>query len=166
MRSDPHASRIAWRIEHQLAPAIALARDAIDARLGQLDGWGSGSDEPQVTTSTSTSSTERHATRRAQLAADHEQIHDDTRALGIMVDDLLRYCRRLVSGIDLIEADLPAVPLCMEGLAGKEGSIEWGDVTCAMPAVKRDLCQQHYDAWRKHRMSRGIDTSRDHQPAA
>lgn len=165
--SDPHAMRIAARVERHLAPAITLARWAIEAQIARIDGWPGTSTDPHVRTSRGTSSTEAAGERRAQLAADYQQLHDDLVALDTTISDLLRMCRRIHTGVEPAEDDHgPAIPLCFEGQTGKEGSIVWGDVTCAMPAVKRDLCQQHYDAWRKHRMSRGIDTSRDHQPAA
>lgn len=166
MHRDPHAMRIAWRIEHQLAPAIVIARTALEARIARLNGWNTITDDPHVTTSTSGSSTERHATQRAQLTADHQQLHDDLRDIDRMVSDIIRMCGRMTSGIDTPTADLPDVPVCMEGLAGKDGSIVWGDPTCAMPAVRKGLCQAHWMAYYRHLRDRGVDVTKHHEPAA
>lgn len=164
---DPHAMRIAARIERHLAPAITLARWALEAQIARIDGWPGTSTDPHVRTSRGTSSTEAAGARRAELAADYQQLHDDLVAMDTTVSDLLRMCRRIHTGVEPDEDDHgPAIPLCMEGQTGKEGSIVWGDVTCAMPAVKGGMCQAHYLAWYRHRRSAGIDTSRDHQPAA
>ena len=55
--------------------------------------------------------------------------------------------------------------LCCSGQTGKHAQIEWGDPLCMMPAVKKDLCQKHYDAWRYACNRDGIDRSKDYEPA-
>ena len=162
---DPHAMRIAARIERQLAPTVIVARLAIERRIADVDGWPITSDDPHVRTSLGTSSTESAGARRAQLAADHRQVHEDLRELDDLVSRIIRSCRRMATGAEPVD-DGPPIPLCMEGQSGKEGSIVWGDPMCAMPAVKSGMCQRHYDSWRRHRLTSGIDVSRDHEPAA
>ena len=55
--------------------------------------------------------------------------------------------------------------LCCSGQQGKHDAITWGDPLCMMPAVKKDLCQKHYDAWRYACNRDGIDRSKDYEPA-
>ena len=150
-----------------MAPLITLARDATAERINRLDGWTSGgSSDPHVTASRPASSTERHGEQRARLAADYQQLHEDLGQIDELVRSVIGMCQRMVTGKDITQPELPDVPLCMEGQTGKDGSIEWGDTTCAMPAVKSGMCQAHYLAWYRHRRSRGIDVSRDHEPTA
>ena len=164
---DPHAMRIAARVERHLAPAITLARWAIEAQIDRIDGWPGTSTDPHVRTSRGTSSTEAAGERRAQLAADHQQLHDDLVALDTTISDLLRMCRRIHTGVEPAEDDHgPAIPLCFEGQTGKEGSIVWGDVTCAMPAVRKGLCQAHWMGYYRHLRDRGVDVTKHHEPAA
>ena len=56
--------------------------------------------------------------------------------------------------------------ICADMQAGKDGAIEWGDPLCVMPSVKAGLCSKHYYAWYRWRVTNGVDTSRDHEPAA
>ena len=156
---DPHAMRIAAIIERHIAPKVPRAEEALTERLNRL-GTSSGDNE-RVRTSTSSSTTERQAMQRIAITADLFQVREDLRSLNTLANDISRMLDRIITGRQPDDHDTPDVPVCLEGQHGKEGAIEWGDPLCAMPAVKRDLCQRHYDAWRRHRLNRGIDTSRD-----
>ena len=167
-RPDTRLMRLAWLIEHGAAPGVTRARATLDEQLAQHDGWPTRGDSAGGRTSLGTSSTETAGTGRAACTAHHEQIDRDiaelvelTRALVRMCDKISR--RRAIDRND--DRNDVDVPVCFEGQLGKEGNIEWGDVTCTMPPVKRGLCQHHYDLWYRHRRAHGIDVSRDHQPA-
>ena len=56
--------------------------------------------------------------------------------------------------------------VCCDMLHGKDGAHEWGDALCSRPSVKAGLCTTHYYAWYRWRIANGIETARDHEPAA
>ena len=156
----------ALRGEH-LAPALDNALEHIGAQLRYCDGYARpGGDDVRVATSLASSPTERAAAMRYALTTHREDIRDvvnEIHALLKHLDAQVRQCYGLLGPVE--QTVVAVVPLCSQGLSGKDGSLEWGDPTCMMPAVKNGLCTAHYFRYYRHRIAKGVSVDRDFEPA-
>jgi len=155
----------ALRGEH-LAPALDNALEHISAQLRYCDGFAKSGDDVRVSTSLAQSPTERAAAMRYALSTHREDIRDvvnELHALLKHLDAQVRQCYGLLGPVE--QTVVAVVPLCSQGLAGKDGNLEWGDPTCMMPAVKGALCGNHYMRWYRWRVEHGKPVDRDFEPA-
>lgn len=156
--------RAAWRLEHQAAPATTNALATIHDQMRTIDGWPIRNGEPGRSSDT-TSSTERAALARADLAADQqEELRDRLDGLLANIDSYIRFCHTIIGH----QPDKPVPTLCgdfaaldlrpWEGhqLVWTAGSHDprngWQDPTCRAASGRTGLCSRcllRMNRWRK-----------------
>ena len=155
-------------LQDYIATNLTAALEHINRELSILDGYPAGNDEPNVTATSELTTVERTADARWQLTNAREDIRDHKAAVLVAIRELNEYIN-LVSRMrvprTVTRPEDKKKDLCCSGQMGKHKSIEWGNPDCLMPAVKKGLCQSHYDAWRYACIRDGVDRSADFQPA-
>jgi len=151
---------------HHLIPALNNALEYVREQITYCDGFASQPEDVRVSTSRSTSPTERAAAMRYALTCHREDVRDVVTELHKIMTRLDVKVRKSYSLNGPAEPTTAiTVALCRDGLAGKDGSLEWGDPTCMMPAVKGGCCQAHYKRWYRWRIAHGKPVDRDFEPA-
>ena len=148
-------NRKAEEAGHTLSTVIALnitnALEHLSRELSVCDGFPERGDTVAVATSGGDTSTERAMMARYELTEMRESLRDDLTAALDAIRKLgwtAQAAMRLRAPHNAVQPN--TAKLCRDGITDKtrQGSIEWHDPTCMMPAAKLGLCQRHYDARR------------------
>lgn len=117
--------------------------------------------------SNDTSTTERNAAEGYRIGCLLEDLRDAIYGYEIAHRHLLALAEQGVRtrafGASPLEP--AAEKTCRDNQHGKQGAIIWGDPLCMKLPVKAGMCATHYQAWWRHRVRMGVDTSRDFQEA-
>lgn len=162
LRPNRRTEAVGLALTHQIAPAVTAAVAHLTRELAAFDGWAQRGESAGRGTSSHTIP-EAMVLYRDPISRDVEDIYDAIWGLEIAAKHLAKLCgtalgRELPAAID--------VARCRDGQWGKDADRWSDDRKCAALPDKGQLCQRHYSAWRRHRESQGIDTTRDYEPAA
>lgn len=158
-------NRKAEEAGHTLSTVIAVnitaALEHLQRELAISDGFPERGDTISVTASSESTSVERTMMARYELTEARETLRD---ALTEAVEAIRRlgWCAqaamRLRAPHNAVQPN--TAKLCRDGITDKtrQGSLEWHDPTCMMPAAKLGLCQRHYDARRYWLTTHDMDT--------
>lgn len=156
-----------WTLQQIVAVQLTAALEHIHRELSALDGYSSGSPEVSVRAESELTSVERAAEARWALSNAREDLRDQKAEVLRQIRELNDLCNlvlRMRQPKVITKPEDQKRNLCCSGQSGLHAQIEWGDPLCMMPAVKKGLCQKHYDAWRYARRRDGISTDGDYQP--
>ena len=158
------AEEAGYALQGPIAVSITNALDHLARELSAADGFAERGDSVNVMATSELTPTERAADARYELHAAVDSVKD-------ALQDAVQAIRRLnwtTQAAMRIRAPRNAVQpnaakLCRDGItdATRQGSLEWHDPTCMMPAAKLGLCQRHYDARRYWCQTHGIDHERE-----
>jgi hypothetical protein len=167
-KPNQRAEQAGYRLQAIIAPNITAALEHIGRELSVLDGWPERGDSVPVSASAELTSVERAANARFELTGAREDLRDKLDDAMAAIDSLqwhVQLILRMRVPRDVKGIAKPST-LCRDGItdATRAGSLEWHDPTCMMPAVKKGLCQIHYDARRYWCKTHGVDTSNEYEP--
>lgn len=146
MRRSPVVDRrllAAARLVENLAKAVPEVHRHVDEQLRLLDGFGSGSPEVVVSSSSELTSVERAADERLRLQSWEADIEAACTLIAVAAADALRNCERVL-GMRVTP------PRCSGGM-GRDGHLEWGDPACDKVRSRGplcDACAQREYRWR------------------
>ena len=173
-----------WTLQQIVAVQYTAALEHLHRELSALDGYPTGggsservsgggarwrvqADEHGDAEEIPVTGTEQAAVARMDLWAAGEGLRlAQVRLLTMLreLNDLCNQTLRMRQPKVITKPEDQKRNLCCSGQSGLHAQIEWGDPLCMMPAVKKGLCQKHYDAWRYARRRDGISTDGDYQP--
>jgi hypothetical protein len=146
VRTTDRALVTASDLVEALARKVPETQALLLARLGAVDGWPGGSDEPKVAHSATSTPTEAAGAKRLAIQRKLDAVWHARAQLIETVTQLSRLCDRALGPDQIIE-----VPRC-DGGAGREGAIEWGKPDCTnVPKGRKicDRCRKAEQTWRR-----------------
>lgn len=183
-RHEPNEQllRAAFKLQHQAAPLTTLALGVVNDRIAGIDGrpvsaWGAEGSRSSDTTS----STERAAIRRVDLAREtREELRDRRDGILISIDNYIRFCREIVASGSPV--DRPVAVLCGDYAAldmrpweghhlawtphSRDQRNGWQDPTCRQAAGRSGLCPrclQRMNRWRRDNGLHWVSDAPDHR---